>query len=124
MLGLLFLLAGCGDDSSDPGVNSLIGTWHLTTVNGQPIIAGVFVTWVITETTFTATSDLDCTITSTYTINGNMLTGTITSLSGSQCGAQVGDKDTFEFNVSGNTLTIIIIDDDLGTGTFVLTRAN
>ena len=38
---------------------ALIGTWRLSTVNGRPLPAGVFITWTFTATTVTVTDDLD-----------------------------------------------------------------
>jgi len=109
------------NDSSDNP--SLIGTWHLSTVNGQPVIPGVFLIWTITESTVTATSDLDCIEVGTYSISGDMVSVTTISLSGTQCGGHVGEQNSAgPFTVSETTLTIIINDEELGTATFVFTK--
>jgi hypothetical protein len=102
----------------------LIGTWDLVTVNGNPIIPGVFLTWTFTETTLTTSSDLDCVDVSSYSIDGDMLVFTFISQAGTQCDPDVspGDTDSLEFSLTASTLTVVDHDPDLGTGVFVFAR--
>jgi hypothetical protein len=126
----------CGDgidqDCNDIDLNcnndsSILGTWYLSTVNGQPIPPGVFLRWSFTESTVTISSDLDCVEVFTYDTTGGVLSATsVISRVGSECGS---DEDEAvgvlgQYIISGNTLTVFIEDPELDppTATFVFTR--
>ena len=117
-----FIFVGC--DSNNDVDSSLVGTWRLTSVNGQPPTPGVFLQYVFTESTVTVTSDLDCIETNSYITNGNTISVTVTRVMGSQCGNDVGDTFSAEYRTSGNTLTLTVMDEDLGTGVFVFTKVS
>jgi hypothetical protein len=121
---VIFILTACNEDSTGPNNNSndLVGIWHLKTVNGQEIVNGVFLTYTFANSTLTITSDMDCIIFGKYEIIGNKINATITDLSGSQCGQEIGEQGELEFEVNGNTLTIFENDEDLGSATFVFVR--
>ena len=113
------------DDSG--GINpALIGTWHLSTVNGQALIPGVFLTWKFTESTVTITSDLDCVEVITGESTGGVLKGTsVVSQVGSECGDasdEIGVIGTY--TVTGDTLTVIVTDKEINpsTATFVFIK--
>ena len=126
----------CGDgidqdcNGSDLNCNndgSIIGIWHLSTVNGQPLPPGIFLTWSFTENTITIRSDLDCVEVFTYETSGGVLTGTsVISQVGSECGDE-DDEDGLlgQYSIMGNTLTVVIEDPELDppTATFVFTKA-
>lgn len=119
------LLAGCnGDDSTSPTTDRLVGKWVLVSVDDVQAPAGAL-TWTITSTTITAESGPPdpCVEVGSYTVSGNRITFTTTSLSGSGCGGEIGERFEFTFEVAGDTLTVVASDPDLGTATFVFRRA-
>lgn len=123
IIGGLILLAACGGEPTAPGSGELVGTWILVSVNEVPAPPDTL-TWVFTELTITADAGTDdCVQVGTYTVSGNRITATTTSVSGSGCGDEVGDSGSFIYEVSGDTLTVVMIDPDLGTATFVFERA-
>ena len=118
---LVFGLVACGDDSVAPGV-AILGTWELESVNGGLPIQPQ--TWRFTETALTIVfTARDCTETATYTLNGGVLTNTITALNGSLCDRGIGDfVRFFGATVTADTLTLKI--NGFGTLTFVFKRVN
>ena len=112
-------LAGC---NSVPLNNdtSLIGVWHLTSQNGQPTPNGIYVRWVITATTVTVTSDLDCVEVFSYSSAGGTLTGlSVISREGSQCGDDGGEMELGPYTVDGNMLTVATTDPEMEPVTLV-----
>ncbi len=51
------------------------------------------------------------------------LSALATSFTGQGCASEVGDVTEFTFDVTGDTLTAVIDDPEIGTGTFVFERA-
>ena len=87
--------------------SSIIGTWHLSTVNGQNLVPGVFLTWAITANTVTITSDLDCIEVIAYKTSGGTLSGSsLISRTGSQCDDEDYGGLVGQFSVEGNKLTV------------------
>ena len=126
----------CGDgiDQDCNGIDltcindsSILGTWYLPTVNGQPLPQGIFLRWSFTESTITISSDLDCVEVFTYDATGGVMRGTsVISRIGSQCSPDEDDEDDVlgQYIISGNTLTVFLEDPELDppTATFVFTR--
>ncbi len=118
----------CGDINGGPtwsfstaaSGGSVIGTWKLVSINGQPANPADPLTYVITATTATSQTK-DCTEEGTYSLIGNVFTVTITSVSGS-CGDSVGDQFSHTITIDGDTLTIVTDDEELGPATHVFTR--
>ena len=119
----LVVLSACGGDSVTGTDGGLQGTWILVSVNGVDAPQGTL-TWTITAATITAHSGPpdQCVETGSYTVSGNTITVTTTSLSGDGCGGEIGEVFEFTFALSGDTLTATIQDPDLGTGVFVFRR--
>ena len=112
-------LAGCDSAplNNDP---SLIGVWQLTSQNGQPTPEGIFVRWVLTASTVTVTSDLDCVEVFTYSSAGGILSGlSVVRQEGGQCGDDDGELDLGPYSVDGNTLTVTTTDPELDPATIV-----
>ncbi len=90
--------------------SSIVGTWHLSTVNGQQLYPGVFLTWSVTANTVTITSDLDCIEVIAYNVSGGTLTGSsLISRTGTQCDDDDDEDDeglVGQYSVEGNTLTV------------------
>ena len=124
LFGITLLVACDGDSTTEAGTGELIGTWVLVSVDDVEAPPGTL-TWTISLTTITAESGPPdpCIEVGTYTVSGSMITATTTSVSGSGCGSEIGDTITFTFDVSGDTLTAVFSDPDLGTATFVFNRA-
>ena len=119
-----FMFTSC--EKSEVESNSLIGTWALTSVNGQQIQVGVYLKWTFTENTVTVTSDLDCIEVIQYEAIGGILKGIkIISQEGSQCGVSNDNiGEIGPYTIDGNTLSIIITDSELDppTATFLFTK--
>lgn len=112
IIGLL-VLVGCGGGSSSSGdadlsgnTNnpSLVGKWHISTLDGEDVSG------FTDEVTFDATTysyvDGFCTEGGTYETEGSILNGTVTFAQG-DCDAEVGGTFSFSFAVNETTLTII-----------------
>ena len=115
-----------GSDMSCEGDASIIGTWYLSTVNGQPLAPGIFLHWEFTESTVTVRSDLDCVEILTYNSSGGVLTGTsVISRVGSECGDDDEDPVLGQYSIVGNTLTVVVEDPELypPTATFLFKKA-
>jgi hypothetical protein len=108
--------------SNDP---ALIGTWHLSSVNGQSLPPGVFLTWVFSADTITATSDLDCVSVGEYRTSDGVLT-VISEISevGSQCDPDDFEEESVTYSIANDELTVIATDEELdpSTATFVFNR--
>ena len=118
---------GCNTNPEQDNDTSLIGTWDLTSVDGQPIALGVYLRWTFTASTVTITSDMDCVEVYGYTSTAGILTG-VSAISevGSECGG--GDDDDGElgtYSVAENTLLVTITDPELEppTAVFEFTKA-
>lgn len=133
VFSILALFAGCGEEGGDgdeagsegekSNAESLVGTWHLSTVNGEAPVSEVWLTWVFTGTRMTITSDMDCVEVYTYSATESEVTTTLTSQDGTECGDEVGDIEVFPYELNGNTLTVDVSeDDDLEAAVFVFTR--
>ena len=102
---LIILLPGC--DSSDVDTSSsIVGRWSLVKVNGQDPVAGTILIYEFTNDTVRVESDLDCITLNSYSISGETLNITVTSVQGSQCGDNVGDTASFNITIEGGTLTL------------------
>lgn len=122
------ILAGCGgDDGTSPSTKELIGTWVLESVsdaNEERSAPPGTLTWTISTSTITAISDDGgCIEVGTYSVSGNRLIFTTTSVTGPECGDEPGESFSLTFEVSGDTLTVVASDPELGTATFVFRRA-
>ena len=103
-LVLLAFLAACGsDDGTGPEPTELVGTWSLLSIDGQGVAEGTL-TWNVTATSLTV-SRTGCTETSSYTLSGETMASTTSSISGSDCTSSVGDQFSIRVSVSGSTLT-------------------
>jgi hypothetical protein len=112
------------DVANDPAI---IGTWNLSTVDGDPLPPGLFVTWVFKESTVTTTSELDCVSVIAYSTAGGVIRGiSLISHVGSQCAVEDDDDSGVvgPYTIVNNTLTVIVTDEDLDppTATFVFIR--
>lgn len=112
-------VAGCDSSSNDN--SGLIGRWSLIEVNGQNPSPGTVLIWEFTETTLRITSDLDCVIEFTYRVSGDRIDGTITKVTGSECGDEAGDLGSVQFELNGDRLTITVVADG-EEGIFVFRR--
>lgn len=116
-------VTGCGSDSTAPGGGALAGTWHLVSVNGFTAPVGTL-SWTFTADGFVANSDDgDCVESGAYSLSGSQLTAVVTGFSGSGCGGEIGDTITATVTVTGDTLTAVLTDPDLGSATFIFRRA-
>ena len=125
--GMALLISACssspngGSSDNDP---NLIGTWDLTSVNGQPI-QGAFLRWTFTAETVTVISDMDCVEVFRYSSANGVLRGlSVVSREGSQCGDDDGSGELGSYSVAGNRLTITMSDPELDppTAVFVFTK--
>ncbi|HNR50371.1 MAG TPA: lipocalin family protein [Deltaproteobacteria bacterium] len=134
VLIILSLVIGCGEEGGDgdaaaseggkSDTGSLVGTWRLSTINGDAPAEGVWLTWVFTNTRMTVTSEMDCVEVYTYSATASKVTATLTSRDGTECADEPGDIDEFPYELSGNTLTVDVSEDeDLETAVFVFTKA-
>lgn len=129
---LLFVLLfnACNKDESPTNLVSnndslLIGTWDLTSVNGQPIPSGIYLRWTFTESTVTITSDADCIEVIKYeAVNGKLRGLELISQEGSECGDPNSDGELGSYTVNQTTLTVTVTDPELNppTATFVFTK--
>jgi hypothetical protein len=111
-LVISLLIQGCDKtDSSDTVDNQKktplhIGTWQQTAV-GEQDVSGMGVKMIITEHALTMEAP-NCTIQGKYTIAGDMLTLTITSVEGDACsGSQkIGGGGSVQFTVTESQLTM------------------
>ena len=129
LIYILFISACSEDESPTNPVNNndpaLIGTWDLTSVNGQSLPPSVFLRWTFTENTVTITSDLDCIEVISYeAVNGKLGGLALISQEGSQCGDSSDDSELGSYTVNEMTLTVILTDPELDppTATFVFTK--
>jgi len=134
---LFFILAlsvGCGDEggdgdeageeSSKSNAEALVGTWHLSTVNGNAPAAGAWLTWVFTGTRMTVTSDMDCVEIYTYSATESEVTTELTSQDGTECEDEAGGIGEFPYELIGNALTVDVSEDeDLEEAVFVFTKS-
>lgn len=87
LFSIVTLLLSCSKPPTGGDSNNLIGTWNLTTVNGQPIEEGVYLRWSFTTETVTAISDMDCVEVIRYNSSGGTLKIlSVVSREGSECG--------------------------------------
>ena len=129
LMGILLIslaaFIGCGGGDEESASNPLIGTWSLSTENGEPLPDGASATLVITETRVTMTiisPDEDCEEAYDYTKTADVLTATLTSQLGTQCDpdAVIGESEDIQYSISGNTLTLIFEEDGLNPQTSTL----
>ena len=130
ILLICILISDCNKNDSPTNLENtndplLIGTWNLTSVNGQPIPSGVYLRWTFTESTVTITSDADCIEVIRYeAVNGELRGLELVSQEGTECGDTNTDGELGSYTVNQTTLTVIVTDPDLEppTATFVFTK--
>lgn len=130
LFSIATLLLSCSDSATEGKSNndpSLIGTWNLTSVNGQPVAEGVYLRWTFTAETVTVTSDLDCVEVLRYSSTNGVLRGlSVVSREGADCGDDDGTGELGSYTVTGNTLTLTMNDPEMDppTAVFVFTKVN
>lgn len=130
LFSIATLLISCSDSSTESKSDNdpaLIGTWSLTSVNGQPVAEGVYLRWTFTAETVTVTSDMDCVEVLRYSSANNVLQSlSVVSREGSQCGDDEGTGELGTYSVGGNILTLTMTDPDIDppTAVFVFTKLN
>lgn len=130
LLICILFLSDCNKDNSPTNLLNnndplLIGTWDLTSVNGQPIPSGIYLRWIFTESTVTISSDADCIEVIKYeAVNGKLRGLELISQEGSECGDPNSDGELGSYTVNQTTLTVTVTDPELNppTATFVFTK--
>ena len=89
---------GCGG-GDDGGGNSLTGTWHAQSLNGQPMPVGVALSITLNDNgTYTATT--------TYGGISAVETGTWSTEGGTLVSVHEGETEQVAYSLNGNTLTV------------------
>lgn len=110
-LTMFTVFSACGSSSStSPSATnaSLVNTWKLTSDNGAaPNWTEILILNV--DNTFSAAATFSnsssCTLTGTYSINGNIVTSTVIATSNSSLCPIVNPTTSYSYSISGNDLT-------------------
>ncbi len=110
------------DTTDGVGSSSVVGTWNLSVVGGQPIPLG-FTRLTFTSSTYaieaTGGASMLCPESGTYSLSGSTITLTVVTAASDSACDPVGTISTLQFTVTKTNLTFV---DSGGNTTIVCTR--